>query len=231
MRRRLLIIVCCLVAGAVLNTIVAWSCALWSGPNTLADVEIIKFDPDVHRWIAEHVGLIDPNIHGDVGNTYSFGRSVRIAQAYLDASTFESGIVVYDYASVSWLPGELQHVRAGWPCLAFEGGRGESSGIRALRSYQVVDAVEITMDQGPSLLTKKFPRMVPLAPIWSGFIINTLFYAALIWCVTAGPFVMRRALRKRRGRCLECAYPIGEGDVCTECGEATAGVSPTAREL
>jgi hypothetical protein len=63
-------------------------------------------------------------------------------------------------------------------------------------------------------------RALPLRPIWSGFIINTLFYAALAWFAVPGPFALRRLLRARRGLCMKCAYPIGAGEVCTECGAA-----------
>ena len=54
--------------------------------------------------------------------------------------------------------------------------------------------------------------------IWPGFAINTLFYATALWLLIAGPFVLRRFLRLRRGLCPKCAYPMGESSVCTECG-------------
>ncbi len=73
-----------------------------------------------------------------------------------------------------------------------------------------------------------FRRLKPIAPangfllmrpIWPGFAINTLLYAALLWLLIPGPFVLRRFLRLRRGLCPKCAYPIGESSVCTECGK------------
>ena len=60
--------------------------------------------------------------------------------------------------------------------------------------------------------------ILPFHPIWSGLIINTLFYAVLIWGVVSGPGVARRAFRKYRNRCPACAYPIGTSAICTECG-------------
>ena len=56
-------------------------------------------------------------------------------------------------------------------------------------------------------------------PIWPGIAVNTVFYAAIIWLVILGPFALRRYLRRRRGLCPACAYPMGESDVCTECGK------------
>ncbi len=63
-------------------------------------------------------------------------------------------------------------------------------------------------------------RALPLRPIWSGFIINTLFYGVFVWLAVPGEFALRRLLRAKRGLCMKCAYPIGTGEVCTECGAA-----------
>ncbi len=63
---------------------------------------------------------------------------------------------------------------------------------------------------------------MPLRPIWPGFAVNTLFYAATLWLLILGPFALRRLLRRRRGRCPACSYPMGESAVCSECGKALA---------
>ncbi len=70
-----------------------------------------------------------------------------------------------------------------------------------------------------------FPQAVPLNPIWPGFAVNTLFYAAVLWLLICGPFALRRFIRVKRGLCPACAYPRGESDVCSECGKAL----PTSR--
>ena len=64
--------------------------------------------------------------------------------------------------------------------------------------------------------------MFASTPIWPGFAVNTLFYAGVLWVLSCGPFALRRMIRKRRGQCTHCAYPIGTSDVCTECGAAHA---------
>ena len=38
-------------------------------------------------------------------------------------------------------------------------------------------------------------KALPLRPIWPGFAVNTLFYAALLWLLIPGPFVLRRFIR------------------------------------
>jgi hypothetical protein len=70
-------------------------------------------------------------------------------------------------------------------------------------------------------------RVFPLRPIWLGFIINTLFYALLLWLIFFAPFAARRVLRRKRRLCAKCAYPVGVSPVCSECG---AGVRPRANE-
>ena len=76
--------------------------------------------------------------------------------------------------------------------------------------------------------TRGLPRALPLRPIPGGFAVNTLFYAAVLWLLIPGPFVLRRFMRVRRGLCPACAYPRGESDVCSECGKALPGRAEVA---
>jgi hypothetical protein len=64
------------------------------------------------------------------------------------------------------------------------------------------------------------PRRLPVLPIWPGFAINTLFYALILWLLYCTPFVARRLIRIKRGRCPKCGYDLrGELDAgCSECG-------------
>ena len=62
------------------------------------------------------------------------------------------------------------------------------------------------------------PRYWPLQPIWPGFAINSLVYAAILWLLFATPFALRRRRRIKRSLCPKCAYPFGAGEICTECG-------------
>ena len=61
---------------------------------------------------------------------------------------------------------------------------------------------------------------VPYRVLWPGFAINTIFYAAILWVVFFAPGRIRRTIRRRRGLCPACAYPIGTSPICTECGAA-----------
>jgi hypothetical protein len=57
-------------------------------------------------------------------------------------------------------------------------------------------------------------------PLWPGFAINTIFYAAILWALWFAPGAVRRMIRRRRGQCPACAYPVSTSPVCTECGKS-----------
>src|SRR5690606_21534602 len=66
---------------------------------------------------------------------------------------------------------------------------------------------------------------IPTDPVFRGFAINTVFYAALMGSILALPlsfFPIRRRLRARRGRCSKCGYDraglAGVAAACPECG-------------
>jgi hypothetical protein len=67
---------------------------------------------------------------------------------------------------------------------------------------------------------------LPLLPVWPGFLINTALYAAILWLLIPGPLVLRRLIRRRRGRCPKCGYDLrgqrpevgaAPGKGCPEC--------------
>jgi hypothetical protein len=72
---------------------------------------------------------------------------------------------------------------------------------------------------------------MPLIPSFPEFAINTLFYAGVLWMLFATPFALRRMIRRRRGQCPHCAYPIGTSEVCTECGSAVTAKASRHRGI
>ncbi len=71
-------------------------------------------------------------------------------------------------------------------------------------------------------------RALPYWPIWPGVITNTLFYAAILWLLIPGPFVLRRYVRVRRGLCPACGYDLkhAEHESCPECGRRQQSLQP-----
>jgi hypothetical protein len=67
-------------------------------------------------------------------------------------------------------------------------------------------------------------KVLPFKPIWPGFAINTLFYAAILWLLFAAPFALRRRRRIKHGLCAKCGYDLrgsparADSPLCPECG-------------
>lgn len=67
--------------------------------------------------------------------------------------------------------------------------------------------------------------MIPLRPIWRGFIGNAAVFAGVLAMAWGGPGVVRRAIRRRRGCCVACGYSLlgALGGRCPECGVKVDG--------
>ena len=219
MKRRLLIVAVFLLAGAVVNVAVAWGCAILirlmePGRGALPRVEasLRERGPDGswHFWAIER----------------SKDRSVLLYHSFWDARSEDincndvSTELRPDELAPSWAglrtpPDTDYEVRwvhgLGWPVVSMW-----RDYVLGGSRYEVLHGLRVTFlpsDRG-------LPRAVPLRPIWSGFAVNTLFYATLLWLLICGPFALRRVVRQRRGRCVACGYDLGHADhdACPECG-------------
>jgi hypothetical protein len=126
-------------------------------------------------------------------------------------------IETFDLGKTERLSMERRVVGSGWPLRSL---RAELSGViwndRILHRFDSEGGyIETSLAPWP----ENFPRVLPLHPIWPGLFVNTLFYAAILWSLIPGSFALRRLIRRRRGLCPACAYPMGEVAVCSECGE------------
>jgi len=109
----------------------------------------------------------------------------------------------------------VNRIRAGLPLRAVEGAYWRAAGTPTAGTPKATpDAVVVVPANGLKIL---------LRPIWPGFAINTVFYAAILWLFALGPFAARRVIRRKRGHCIKCGYDLrgAEHEVCPECGAAT----------
>jgi hypothetical protein len=120
--------------------------------------------------------------------------------------------------------------RAGLPVASLFGQRIDvAPPATRFGDYRRPAAAAQWMDSGVFLLKAKDHRgqardmLLPYAPLWPGFAINTVFYAGILWLLFAAPFALRRRRRIKRGLCPACAYPVGDSEVCTECGQPVRG--------
>jgi hypothetical protein len=116
-------------------------------------------------------------------------------------------------------------VRAGWPVggMYCDGHSDTPEARGGHRDFKWTWGAESPVwlcprDLSCNFAIETFRPPIPLRPLWPGFAINTLFYAAILWLLFAAPFALRRRRRIARGLCPACAYPVGVSPVCTECG-------------
>jgi hypothetical protein len=189
-----------LLLGAIVNVAVAWGCSTWS---RFGDRQDLPYD----AWCS--LIRAEGKQPEDCRPLYAHKRTGFGLEA------IDHGELCGDDRTMAVTPtfglwGPF-HYRAGWPlhCLAGEWFNNNPP-VKALST--------------PALLKPARPlflgndRVLPLDSIWPGFAINTLFHAAILWLLFAGPGTVRRNRRIRRGLCPACAYPVGESNVCTECG-------------
>ena len=208
MRRRLLTIAIFLLAGAVVNVAVAWAIAAHLETfdiDWVFDGRVYLEDPESFKWWTTHAPDGFAKRAGWVMLSSPItGASVVLAESRRLNESYEETLIRRRQAMV--------RLRTGWPMRSMEGVRwGNKDGVSIYRG-----AIEYGGDFGANL------GIFPLRPFWPGFVFNTFFHAGILWLLLPGPFVLwrfiRRLIRRRRGLCPKCAYPMGESAVCTECG-------------
>ena len=226
MRRRLLIIAAFLLAGAVVNVAVAWGCVA----HVAKQMGFGHVDPE------RQLGFWPPNTtYWDV-ELRTYGGYTLLTSAAWGLTWPAPKYLHSPYRPIKeWLPmwarcrkihpdvsesydGVLVENAAGWPFLAVRSSHRWRSCLRS-GTFQTDQLSGVLR---PSWLHRLHDDVaLPYLPIWPGFAINSGLYAAPLWLLICGPFALRRVIRRRRGLCPKCAYPVGESAVCTECGKET----------
>jgi len=212
-----------LLLGAIVNVAVAWGFALWVDPTEAHyQFGVDRTQPwlwTLARFDALGTTLLFSNRGPDHGAKFpTTGASPRQSAPTWSGlvqplSDFGGELITDEYRLVDG---------RGWPvraltlyCTAL---RLEGSTAPAISKRWLIDldpSMSSPIDWGGWATF----RRLPLRPLWPGFAINTIFYAAILWLVFAAPGVLRRRRRIKRGLCLACAYPVGTSPVCTECGK------------
>ena len=118
---------------------------------------------------------------------------------------------------------DIEWVAVGIPFSALHGGTFEVtthyiSGLKRSGTFPGAFHVD---ERSPQ------PRLVPLRPAWTGFLLNVIVY----WVVLVGSIeitiLIRSIVRRSKNCCVSCGYPIGHSPVCTECS-APVAASATA---
>jgi hypothetical protein len=230
-KRLLLLLLAYAVGGAIINVAVAWGCAI-RGPGSY---NLFNYDTnpqmiaEVHngsrRWsccVMQHSGLAYHRIVTD----YSHDDGISFPAPF--RAEIPSNIpgwahhVILDGMGNSNAKLHSSGIEAvGLPCLAmYSVFKGDAVWGAKSITPSIDDAVFGILIDSRGIRTGTFSaRVLPVLPLWPGFAINTIFYAAILWLLFAAPGFVRRRIRVRRGQCPACAYPVGSSTVCTECGK------------
>ncbi len=255
MKRHVRRIAICLLLGVITTIAVAWTCAVWVNVGA-GDTRLGWHDaqglPKMSGWALTRrdafgatrvVAMVRSSKPSPP--TMSFHELVpwwsdlpqvmarQVAEAKIEAMKHDHPT---GFGPVQ--PTVLYEDGRGWPlpvlrCLWDHGVRpiGPASG-KVLNGGIQLDPWQPNV---PGSTNIDHQRALPYWPIWPGFGINTIFYAALLWLLICGPFVLRRHIRRKRGLCVACGYDLRHADheACPECGarrEPIAG-KPTEEGL
>lgn len=145
------------------------------------------------RWVAEHGGYGDP---AELPVWLSLWTDPGWTESVAPGSAIAMDVGV------------------GWPCVAFHLS-GDAVGLRA---RPAVVRGGYWWRPGPGHGT----RLVAWLPIFPGVLIDSAVYGLAAYGLCAVlPSSVRRAVRRRRGRCVRCGYDrrgLGDGALCPECG-------------
>jgi hypothetical protein len=210
MKRWLLRIFVFLLLGAIVNVAVAWGCALMAHPGRLSFGERPVLPAEHDRWFSRGPNdCFAQHAPTRVMTATALGSETTIAIAHdeLDRSV-----------------AQFRHARAGWPMLAWG---GESWVCRTMQDRSARGLITVGRTYIDDLGKQRSVVFLPYVPLWPGFAINTVFYAAMLWMLFAGPFALRRWRRIKRGLCPKCGYDLrgrsAGTDACPECGTNATG--------
>jgi hypothetical protein len=213
MKRRVLTILLFLLLGVIINIAVAWSIVRWARPIPVTQ----RSEDDHHRLIhgdsALAADLWEHHAPDDWRSATGGGGYEEFAAGRLIRVVFRVPADGSEDVRIG-----VREDRYGWPVKSLFNVQ--------LHSYEAHGAwhyIRIRAGwhlDGENELAGRAPGCVlPLGALWPGFVINTLFYAAVLWLLIPGSFVLR-------GRCPKCGYDLrgqpsedgaGAGG-CPECG-------------
>ncbi len=193
MKRRIAIVLLLLAGGAIVNVAVAWGL-----PLTL------------NNWHVDVVAVELEALAARIPNSRWFGPEVQ-----------PDGTLIMERRRIPLEDPAVRNLQRAWYSITVSMSSHSHSHTRSFQAGWPMLSMTGDVTGNPFAAPPGEPYVARLDhPILPGFIINTLFYALLLWLLLFAPGNAPRLLRRRRGLCEECAYPIGVNPVCTECGAA-----------
>jgi hypothetical protein len=136
-----------------------------------------------------------------------------------------------DVEGLNWNQGPARlfvtRFELGWPFRSLGYDQiGVNGGLTPDETWALIDETGAAAGRRDGLLAphwipvdrQRGPRYVPLDPIPLGFAADTAVFGGLFWVIVCAPGMLRRAVRRRAGRCEACGYTLEGLEVCPECG-------------
>ncbi|MCA9290754.1 MAG: hypothetical protein KDA25_06475 [Phycisphaerales bacterium] len=232
MRRWVLVILRCLLAGMATNVALAWALVLTiryegrMGGPTVKVVSVVMpdaADPD-HVW-----GVLQSRRFGSMGHSARSSAGPPDVMAQLRPDLVPSWSRLNNPPRSVTPTERLYEDARGWPMLALHCG---FRSVVGRPGHQLLDGIRVRAHPDGSTVRS---IALPLRPIWSGFAVNTVVHAAAIGVLVLLGSRVRRVMRRRVGLCVHCAYDLRglAAGACPECGATArppADPPPQARE-
>lgn len=182
-KRAILLGAAALVAGAVVNVGVAWGIAIWPPRESFGPA-----DPKLHP----------PRYPMPVPSDWPKCELMMTGQGWGFDTVVAGGWIGADQGSYV----QCKSLSSGWPLRSLVSAFGFGGNSKSI-IFVLPDSVwsGISLEGRPRY---EGGRALPVVPVWPGFALNTLVYAAAVsapfWCVGA----VKRWRRRAKGQCERC---------------------------
>lgn len=193
-------LIICILVGVITNVGIAWLCGflVWgwtTGSGVACDAWPVSAPPG---WPRPNVCYTDTGV----------GVTVESASAYLRDLWDNRADRAYWISRFSY----------GVPMRSME-SRQRTIVRATLPNYDCPDGV---LERGIPLSGSgprgELRRRLALMPRPLGFVVNTIIYSLLFGVIVYAPRTLKKGLRKRCNRCVNCGYPMSTLTQCPECG-------------
>ena len=226
MKRWVILITICMLIGAIINVAVAWWFAIrqdWFNSKTNYTYGLSYDGPGYTMWFVDTRILVGSTS----SDSFSIDEYIEVEKRELTSEEtlpYWAELIRPDpNASMPFPFPSKTAIAHGWPLRSMM----RLSYLLDLDKIDLYDTELYSLNwSAPDWLRgeRRFDispdrsTYLPLKIIWLGFIANTLLYSLAPFLIFILKFKLRGFLRFKRKQCTKCGYPIGQSEVCTECG-------------
>jgi hypothetical protein len=207
-KRRAFKLLLFVLAGAIINVAVAWGCAQWSESSHTLSATYVEALRSADNAAALFLNAEESAVLMSGFRFRPFRYDRRGTRIWGEPGPDpEAQIAIY--------------ISVGWPCQSLYTWQEVELGRAISNKWNWLASLPQTGPRGSPPLPRY--HELPLIPLFPGFAINTIFYAAIVWVLFITPRAIRKRVRRKRGQCAACGYSLRgiTADKCPECG-ATA---------